>query len=112
MKLPELEFPKGSRIHNVFHVSCLKKAVGQYVTVATDLLPLNKEGNLILELAEIIEVCEKTLQNDTVKEYLVRWRHLSLDDATWEGEPFSSTRHCICLRTSIIWDGRTVMFLL
>ena len=72
----ELELPEGSRIHNVFHVSCLKKAIVQNVTVATDLPPLNEEGKLILELVEILEVCEKILRNHTVKEYLVRWRHL------------------------------------
>ena len=82
----ELELLEGSRIHNVFHVSCLKKAIGQNITIATDLLPLNEEGKLILELAEIIEVREKTLQNRNGKEYFVRWRHLPLDDATWEGE--------------------------
>lgn len=54
--------------------------------IATDLPPLNKEGKLIFELVEIIEVCEKTLRNYTVKEYLVRWKHLSLDDVTWEGD--------------------------
>ena len=64
----------------------MKKAIGQNVTVATNLPPLSEEGKLILEPAEIIEVREKTLRNCMVKEYLVRWKHLPLDDATWEGE--------------------------
>ena len=76
----------GSRIHNVFHVTCLKKAIGQNITVTTDLPPLNEEGKLILEPAEILEVRERVLRNRTVREYLVRWRHLPLDDRTWEGE--------------------------
>jgi hypothetical protein len=25
----ELEFPEGSRIHNIFHMSCLKRELGQ-----------------------------------------------------------------------------------
>ena len=81
----ELKLLEGSRIHNIFHVSCLKNAVGK-VTVATNLSPLNEERKLILEPTEIIEVCEKILWNHMVKEYLVQWKHLLLDVTTWEGE--------------------------
>ena len=72
----ELELPEGSRIHNVFHVSCMKKAIRQNITITTDLPPLNEEGKLILEPAEILEVRERVIQNRTVREYLVHWRNL------------------------------------
>ena len=99
----ELELLEGSRIQYVFHVSCLKKAIGKNVTIATDFPPLNEEGKLILEPAEILEVHEKTLQNCTVKEYLVCWRHLLLDDATWEGEHIlqHSTLHLLEVKKNL-----------
>jgi hypothetical protein len=40
----ELEILEGSKIHNVFHVSCLKKAVGQQVSISKELPPLDEEG--------------------------------------------------------------------
>lgn len=49
----ELELPLRSKVHNVFHVSYLKKALGQQVTTATDLPPLNDEGYLVL-VSEVI----------------------------------------------------------
>ena len=106
----ELELPEGSRIHNVFHVSYLKKAIGQNITVTTDLLPLNEEEKLILELAEILEVREKVLRNRTVREYLVRWRHLPLDDATWETKHILQHLVLHLLEDKQILGRRTVMF--
>jgi hypothetical protein len=40
----KLELPEGSKINNVFHVSCLKKAVGQQVATSEELPPLNEDG--------------------------------------------------------------------
>jgi hypothetical protein len=37
----ELEIPQGSKIHNVFHVSCLKRDIGQHITPLEILPPLD-----------------------------------------------------------------------
>jgi hypothetical protein len=82
----ELELPPRSKVHNVFHVSCLKKALGQHV-VANEELPLvDEEGHLILIPEEILEERTKHLRNRDIKEYLVRWKNLPIEDATWENE--------------------------
>ena len=71
-----------SRIHNAFHVSCLKKAVGQQIVPSESLPLLDEVGKLILVLEEVIETRERKLRNRTVREYLVGWKDLPYDDAT------------------------------
>ena len=57
----EMELPQGRKIHNVFHVSCLKKALGQHVRPIEALPPMDEEGQLVLIPEEVLEVREKRL---------------------------------------------------
>jgi hypothetical protein len=68
----ELKLPQGSRIHNVFHVSCLKRAIGQHITPLEVLPPLDEEGKLVLVSEEILEVWEKKIWRRVIKEYLIK----------------------------------------
>ena len=79
----ELELPSHSQIHNVFHVSRLKKVLGQKIVPFVE-LPLDDEGQLRLEPEIILETQEKALRKRTVKEFLIKWRGLPVEDATWE----------------------------
>ena len=59
----ELELSEGSKIHNVFHVSCLKKAVGQQVSISEEFPPLDEEGQLELVPKEVLEKREHRLRS-------------------------------------------------
>ena len=51
----KLELPAASRVHPVFHVSCLKKVIGEKILVQTIFLKLDEEGKIILEPETAIE---------------------------------------------------------
>jgi hypothetical protein len=81
-----LKLPPGSKIHNVFHVSCLKRALGQHVLVNETLPPVDEERHLHLIPEEILETRVKQLRSIVIKEYLVKWKDFPIEDATWENE--------------------------
>jgi len=45
----KLELPLSSQVHPIFHVSCLKKVIGDKLPVQTILPELDEEGQTILE---------------------------------------------------------------
>jgi hypothetical protein len=104
-----LELPQGNRIHNVFHVSCLKKALGQHVIPIEVLPPMDEEGQLILIPEEALKVREKRLRNRSIKEYLIRWKDLHIEDATWEKEHVVRDAGLELLEDKKFQVGETVM---
>ena len=105
----ELELSEGSKIDNVFHVSCLKKAVGQEVTTSSELPLLDEEGQLVLVPEEILQERERKLRSRVIQEFLVKWKDLPIEDATWEGEQVLHHPNLKLLEDKQSQAGRTVM---
>ena len=105
----EFEPLPNRKIHNLFHVSFLKKFLGQKTIVSIELQPLEDEGKLILIPEEFLDIRGKRLRNRSIIEHLVKWKGLPLEDATWEGAHILEHPNLHCLRTSNIWGGGLVM---
>ena len=84
----KLELPTSSRVHPVFHVSCLKKVIGDKIPVRTIFPELDEEGKIILEPEAVTETRTRQLRNRSILEYLIKWKNLPIEDSTWEDENF------------------------
>jgi len=78
----KLELPASSRVHPIFHVSCLRKVIGEKIPVQTILLELDKEGKIILELEVVTKTRNRQLWNQSILEYLIKWKNLPAEDST------------------------------
>ena len=59
----KLELPASSRVHLVFHVSCLKKVIGEKIPIQTILPELDEEGKIILEPEVVTETRIHQIRN-------------------------------------------------
>jgi hypothetical protein len=80
----QLALPSQSKLHPVFHVSCLKKVIGTRCQVQTNLLDLAEEGSIWLQPEAVLDQHEHRLCRRTIKEVLVQWKDTTPTDATWE----------------------------
>ena len=83
-----LELPKESKLHNIFHVSSLKKKIGDHIVPQTNLPMIDEEGRTIMEPEEILEIRTKHLRTKKIKKYKVKRVGMTEEDATWEVEDF------------------------
>ena len=51
----KIQLPEGARIHPVFHVSLLKKVVGELSSNINEMPPVDDEGVLVLEPKSIVD---------------------------------------------------------
>ena len=82
----KLELPASSRVHLVFHVSCLKKVIRDKIPVQTILPKLDEEGKIILDPKVVTETRIHQLRNRSISEYLIKWKNLPTEDSTREDE--------------------------
>jgi hypothetical protein len=84
----KLLLPDGSALHNVFHVSQLKKHLGP-TTVPTPGLPLvDNKGTIKVAPEAILERRMVPRNNEPVVQWLIQWVNMTPAEATWEDASF------------------------
>ena len=83
-----LDFPEElSRVHNVFHISMLRKYISDPSHVLeTPEIELRDDLSYEEQPVQILSREEKDLRNKTISLVKVLWRNHQVEEATWERE--------------------------
>lgn len=80
----QLEFPPGSQIHPVFHISQLKKRVGPNINPYQQTPICDADGGVLVQPVAILRRKMVKVNNGVGVKVLVQWANLSEEEATWE----------------------------
>jgi hypothetical protein len=91
IQLPE----QFSAIHNIFHVTQLKKGVlAPETEVITEAKAwIEPDFSLIEHPMRLLDRKERKTRRHTVKMYKIQWSHHTEEDATWEAEEYLNTKY-------------------
>ena len=78
----KLKLPNDAQIHPTFHVSQLKKAIGEVTEVLPLPTQLNSEGELVVEPEGFVST--RVNGGTGQDEILVKWKGLPTHECTWE----------------------------
>jgi hypothetical protein len=86
----QVELPsKLSRVHNVFHVSQLKRCLKPPTDVVIkDTIPMKPDLTYKANPTKILDQQDRVTRNKTTQFYKVQWNDHSEDEAMWEHEDF------------------------
>ena len=81
----KLELPESSFLHPMFHVTALKKMVGEPEHVVEELPSFDEEGKLLLKPEVVLHYRKhkKGKGSDNVWQVLIHWKGLLVEEATW-----------------------------
>jgi hypothetical protein len=84
----QLSLPEGlSAVHDVFHVSQLKKCLrGLEEQLPVEGLEVQEDLTYIEKPAQILETADRVTRRKTIRMCKVRWSHHSEEEETWERE--------------------------
>ena len=80
----KLQLSEGAKFHLVFHVSLLKKAMGESTTATVELPPIDDEGVIMLQSKSIVDTRWLKMGGKLIEQSLVHWNKLPPEEATWE----------------------------
>lgn len=80
----KLALPPSARIHNVFHVSLLKKKLGQAVVVERELPAVRDTTPLQWSPEAILQTRMVKHKNAAATQWLIHWFGTTPEEATWE----------------------------
>jgi len=79
-----LALPADSNIHSVFHVSCLKKQLGNHSVPLPSLPPVDAQGEIQPEPTAVLQRRFRKVNNQSLSEVLIHWKGTTVEDTTWE----------------------------
>jgi hypothetical protein len=84
----KLLLPEGCKLHSTFHVSQLKKHIGNKVVPSPDLPLVDDVGNVKVFPETILQRRAIPRNNEHVAQWLIKWVNLPTTSATWEDATF------------------------
>jgi hypothetical protein len=76
-------------VHNVFHVSRLKKCLKPHVDVIVDdVTPLNADLSYLEHPVKVLDQQDRVMRRQMIRFFKVQWSRHSEQETTWETEAF------------------------
>jgi hypothetical protein len=86
--------PSLARVHDIFHVSQLKKFLNAPMDVMLpEVTPLKADLSYPEHLIKILDQKDRVTRCKTIRFFKIQWSNHSEEEATWESEDFLRSRH-------------------
>jgi hypothetical protein len=86
--------PSLAGVHDIFHVSQLKKCLKTPVDVMLpEVTPLKADLSYLEHPIKILDQKDRVTRHKTIMFFTIQWSNHSDEEATWESENFLRSRH-------------------